>query len=84
MILFPLIKKFLIKGMKILRVYDKIRIYIAEQNIDENAVALQAGIPPAVFKKMLNGQRKIYSDDYKAICEALDVGAETFLDVKLA
>ena len=67
--------------MKILRVYDKIRIYIAEQNIDENAVALQAGIPPAVFKKMLNGQRKIYSDDYKAICV---VGEETFLDIKLA
>ena len=67
-----------------MKVYARIRSYIDQHGIDADAVAYKAGIPPTVFKKMLHGRRTIYSDEYKAICEALDVGAETFLDIKLA
>ena len=67
-----------------MKVYARIRSYIEQNGMDADTVAYKAGISPAVFKKMLDGRRTIYSEQYKAICQALGVGAETFLDIKLA
>lgn len=67
-----------------MQVYMKIRDYIIQDKLNIDNVANKAGIPVNVFKAMLNGKRKIYSDEYKAICLALEVGAETFLDIRSA
>lgn len=67
-----------------MQVYVKIRNYIEQEKLNIANVANKSGIPVNVFKAMLNGKRKIYSDEYKAICLALEVGAETFIDMRSA
>ena len=40
------------------------------------------GIPKTTFNAILNGKRTLYADDLKAICIALNVSPELFIDVK--
>ncbi len=65
-----------------MHVYEKVRTYINENGYKQIAVAAKAGIPATTFNAILNGKRTMYADDLCAICIALNVSPEIFIDVK--
>lgn len=67
-----------------MRVYEKVRAYIDEQGLKQKTVAEKAGIPNVTFNAIMNGKRTLYADDLKAICIALQVSPEKFIEVKSA
>lgn len=64
-----------------MRVYEKVRAYIDEQGLKQKTVAEKAGIPNVTFNAIMNGKRTMYADDLKAICIALQVSPELFIEV---
>ena len=64
-----------------MRVYQKVREYIDENGIKQVAVAQKAGISTTTFNAIMNGKRTLYADDLRAICIALDVRPEVFIEV---
>lgn len=67
-----------------MRVYEKVRAYIDEQGLKQKTVAEKAGIPNVTFNAIMNGKRTLYADDLKAICIALQVSPELFIEIKTA
>lgn len=67
-----------------MQIYEKVRTFIDERGLKQKSVAESAGIPNATFNAMMNGKRKMYAEDLKAICIALNVPASTFIEVKTA
>lgn len=67
-----------------MRVYEKVRAYIEENGYKQVVVAQKAGISKATFSAILNGKRILYADDLRAICLALNVSPEIFIEVKRA
>lgn len=63
-------------------VYEKVRVYIDENGLKQISVAQRAGIPKSIFNAMMNGKRKMYADDLKAICLALNVSPELFIEFR--
>ena len=63
-------------------VYEKVRAYIEESGLKQVAVAEKAGIPKNTFNAILNGKRTLYADDLRAICLALNISPELFIEVK--
>lgn len=63
-------------------IYEKVRNYIDENGIKQVAVAKKAGIPNVTFNAIMNGKRTMYAEDLKAICIALNVSPETFVDFR--
>ena len=63
-------------------VYEKVRHYIDENGIKQISVAEKAGIPNVTFNAIMNGKRTMYAEDLRAICIALNVSPETFVDYK--
>lgn len=78
-ILYP---EFLEIGVDKLRVYQKVRDYIDEKGIKQVVVAQKAGISKTTFNAIMNGKRTLYADDLRAICIALDVSPEVFINIK--
>ena len=64
-----------------MRVYEKVRVYIEEKGYNQVNIAQKAGIPKATFNAILNGKRTLYADDLRAICLALNVSPELFIEV---
>lgn len=64
-----------------MRVYEKVRVYIDEKGYKQVNIAQKAGIPKATFNAILNGKRTLYADDLRAICLALNVSPELFIEV---
>ena len=62
-------------------VYEKVRAYIDDNGLKQISVAQRAGIPKSTFNAMMNGKRIMYADDLKAICIALNVSPELFIEV---
>lgn len=67
-----------------MRVYEKVRAYIDEHGLKQVVVAQKAGIPKTTFNAIMNGKRILYADDLRAICMALNVSPELFIDTKCA
>lgn len=67
-----------------MRVYEKVRAYIDEQGLKQKVIAEKAGIPNGTFNAIMNGKRTLYADDLKAICIALKVSPEMFIEIKTA
>lgn len=65
-----------------MRVYEKVRTYIDDNGYKQVAIADKAGIPKATFNAILNGKRTLYADDLRAICLALNLSPEVFIEVK--
>ena len=65
-----------------MRVYEKVRAYIDERGLKQKTIAERAGIPNVTFNAIMNGKRTLYADDLKAICIALQVSPELFIEVK--
>lgn len=63
-------------------IYEKVRNYIDENGIKQVAVAKKVGIPNVTFNAIMNNKRTMYAEDLKAICIALNVSPETFVDFK--
>lgn len=64
-----------------MEVYKKVRSYIEENGYKQFIVAQKAGISKVTFNAMMNGKRKMYADDLRAICLALNVSPEVFIEV---
>ena len=62
-------------------VYEKIREYIDKNGYKQKVIADKAGISNVTFNAILNGKRTLYAEDLKAICIALDVSPEVFIDI---
>lgn len=67
-----------------MKVYEKVRTYIEENGLKQVSVAKKAGISNVTFNAILNGKRTLYADDLRAICLALEVIPEMFIDAKSA
>lgn len=60
----------------------KVRSYIKENGYKQSAVAQKAGISIVTFNAMMRGRRTMYADDLRAICVALNVSPELFIEVR--
>lgn len=67
-----------------MRVYEKVRAYLDENGLKQKVVAQKAGISNVTFNAILNGKRTLYADDLRAICLALDVSPEKFIEIRSA
>lgn len=67
-----------------MKVYEKVRAYILERGIKQTVVAERSGIHISTFNAIMNGRRTMYADDFRDICNALDVSPETFIEYKSA
>lgn len=65
-----------------MKIYEKIRIYIDNNGLEHINVAQKAGISAVTFDEMLDGKITLYADDLRAICLALNVSPEMFVDVQ--
>ena len=63
-------------------VYEKIREYIDKNGYKQKTIAEKAGISNVTFNAIMNGKRTLYAEDLKAICIALNVSPELFIDLK--
>lgn len=63
-----------------MQVYEKVRAYIEEHGIKQNAVANKCGISASTFSAILTGRRKMYADDLRDVCFALNVSPEIFIE----
>lgn len=64
-----------------MKVYEKVRAYIDSNGIKQRTVAQKANLSVSTFNAMMNGKRTMYADDLRAICFALCVGPEVFIEV---
>lgn len=65
-----------------MKVYEKVREYLEQNGLKQKAVAEKAGIPNTTFNAIMNGKRTMYADDLRAVCFALNVKPETFIDIE--
>ncbi len=65
-----------------MRVYEKIQAYIAANGVATDALSNSSGIPKDRLVSMLDGKETLYAKDLKAICLALNVSPEIFIDTQ--
>ena len=63
-----------------MKVYEKIKAYMIVNNIDLAAVSNSTGISQNQLAALLDGKETLYAQDLKAICLALNISPETFID----
>lgn len=61
-------------------VYQKVRSYLEDNEIEPIRVAEQLEMPLVQFNAILNGSETLYADDLRAICYALNVSPEEFIE----
>jgi len=64
-----------------LQVYEKVKEYITEQGIKQSVLAKKCNISVNTFNAIMNGKRTMYAEDLRAICFALNVSPEKFIEV---
>lgn len=64
-----------------MHVYEKVRAYISDNGYKKVSIARKAGISYHTFDDILNGKQILYADDFRAICIALNVSPEMFIDM---
>lgn len=60
----------------------RIKAYLESKGISQAFLSARSGIAPAKLNLALNGKRRLTFAEYEAICWALELGAETFLEPK--
>ena len=60
----------------------KIKNYLEERGISQTFLSKKSSIPAPKLNLALNGNRKLTFAEYEAICYALGVGVDTFLEPK--
>lgn len=63
-----------------MQVHEKVYQYITENNINQSAIAKKCNIPEDEFSAMMSGTQKMYAEDLRAICYALKVSPEVFIE----
>lgn len=63
-----------------MQIHEKVRNYIIEHGITQNALAKKCNISASTFSAMMNGKRKMYAEDLRTICYVLEVSPEKFMD----
>jgi transcriptional regulator with XRE-family HTH domain len=63
-----------------MKVYQKVRAYLDENGIKQNVIARKSNISVTTFSAIMTGRRKMYADDLYAICYALKVKPEEFIE----
>lgn len=63
-------------------VHEKIKQYIIDNDLKQIQVAKMIGKPYTSFNAMLNGKRKMYPEDLRAICYALQISADFFISTE--
>ena len=63
-----------------MKVHTKIQAYITANGVTLDALSRCTGIPQSRLGSMLNGEETLYAKDLKAICLALNVSPEKFID----
>ena len=61
-------------------VYQKVRSYLEDNEIEPIRVAEQLKMPLVQLNAILNGSETLYADDLRAICYALNVSPEEFIE----
>lgn len=69
------------RGETELQVYEKVREYITEQGIKQSVLAKKCNISANTFSAIMTGRRTMYAEDLRAICFALNVSPEQFIEV---
>lgn len=65
-----------------MKVYERIEAYIVANGINPDALSNSTAIPEDRLVAMLSGEETLYAKDLKAICLALNVSPETFIDTR--
>ena len=65
-----------------MKVHEKINAYIVAKGIAMDAFSISSGIPKDRLEAMLSGEETLYAKDLKAICLALNVSPEKFVDIQ--
>lgn len=65
-----------------MKVHERINVYITANGITTDALSNSTSIPKDRLGSMLSGKETLYSKDLKAICLALNVSPETFIDTQ--
>lgn len=63
-----------------MRIYEKIRAFFEQSGQDRAAVAARAGMTEAELDALLSGRRTLDAEDFRAICLALNVSPELFVE----
>jgi len=66
-----------------MQIYEKVRKYIMKNGIKQNVVAKKCNISVSTFNAMMCGRRKMYAEDLRSICYALEVSPEVFIEHRL-
>ena len=67
-----------------MRVFEKLRAYIIENGIDISALAARCGMSLAELSAVLSGERRLYADELREICIALNLSPELFVEAASA
>lgn len=57
---------------------QRIRIYLKSKGITARSVAQRSGLDEKLLSRMLTNKRKITTEEYGAICKALEVSEDYF------
>lgn len=60
--------------------YEKIRSYVAMNNLSRKVIAANMGISESRLSLMLNGKRRITVEDYMDFCQAIAVDPRKFYE----
>ncbi len=63
-----------------MQVYEKVHKYMLENGIHQGILAEKCNMSASEFNAMLNGNRKMYAEDLRSICYALEVSPEMFIE----
>lgn len=63
-------------------VHEKVKQYLEERGIRQSFIAEKCSMSATTFNAMMNGKRKMYAEDLRAICYALEVSPERFVESK--
>lgn len=63
---------------------ENILRYLQERGIKQSWLASRICMNGPTLNRKLNGRAKLYADEYKAICDALKVGYDEFMDRRTA
>lgn len=61
-------------------VYERVRCYLEEHGINSSQAAQKCGIPAATFTAIISGRQKMYAEDLRALCYALEIPPEEFME----
>jgi hypothetical protein len=62
-----------------MRVGQKIKVYINENNIQQKALSIKSKIALPKLNLILNGHREIKPEEYEVLCYCLGLGVDKFL-----